>query len=492
MSNEMLSDGNRYKWNEADQVWDLADAAKTGALEKQTTEEDGKIEIDSVGKALADKFMSLSSDKQIEALNNIGLKKVKEPTPKEKFKELPKEEQEKFLKETNTEKMGFVQSAGKALTNIADRLETNIEKVMEDPGKRALFYAGLETVDRASRFSPIGQAQSPFGMIAGGFKEGVQKVKAEELAEANVAAKGKASDLATRLKLMEFQMKMDEPGVGEISLTKSLDKKLEGILSATTTVPLFGGMKRLVAERIKQGNFELPVGAIREKIPTTLQAINDLLPQGIKQGSEFFEKIENNAAFIGKFKKLNTDVVLDKISNTKLVPVSDKDVALVQQTVTQTANTPQVFLATLRSGDALNYLNAEKLAYGDIFKSERGYKRGSKRNFDEEFNTRGAQMIRDKLYGEYGEDKIREEANKLGFDEDYKKYADGQITYSPYALAEAKASLDMGGIDNYIKMQSGISLGGNTTTTITGTNIQVNPDSWKTKYPNIGKTQQGK
>ena len=50
----------------------------------------------------------------------------------------------------------------------------------------------------------------------------------------------------------------------------------------------------------------------------------------------------------------------------------------------------------------------------------------------------------------------------------------------------------MGGIDNYIKMQSGISLGGNTTTTITGTNIQVNPDSWKTKYPNIGKTQQGK
>jgi hypothetical protein len=164
----------------------------------------------------------------------------------------------------------------------------------------------------------------------------------------------------------------------------------------------------------------------------------------------------------------------------------------VQQTVTQTANTPQVFLATLRSGDAMNYLNAEKVEYGDIFKSERGYKRGSKRNFDEEFNTRGAQMIRDKLYGEYGEDKIREEANKLGFDEDYKKYADGQITYSPYALAEAKASLDMGGVDNYIKMQSGISFGGNTTTTITGTNIQVNPDSWKTKYPNIGKTQQGK
>ena len=207
-------------------------------------------------------------------------------------------------------------------------------------------------------------------------------------------------------------------------------------------------------------------------------------------GREFFQNISDEAAFIGKFKKLNTDIVLDKISNTKLVPVSDRDVELVRETVTQTANTPQVFLATLRSGDAYNFLNAEKVKYGDVFKQERGFKRGSKRNFDQEFNSRGAQMIRNNLYAEYGEDKIKDEARKLGFSEDYKKYEDGQDGYSPYALAEAKASLDMGGVDNYSQMQSGIQIGGNTTTTVTGTNVQTQPDNWKQKYPNIGKTQE--
>jgi len=448
-----------------------------------------KVEVDMTGKALADQFSKLDSKTQAKVLENIGLEKDEGPSPKERFKSLSKEDQEVFKKETGSKNIGLIQSAGKAFSNLAGKIESRIETIMDDPGKRALFYAGLDTIDRSSRIKPITEAQSPFGAIAGSLKKGVQTVKGEELAKANVEAKGRSTDIANRLKLLEFELKRDEPGAGEISLTKSLDKKLEDIASATTTVPLFGGMKRLVADRIKQGNFELPVGVIREKIPKTLQAINDLLPIELKQGNEFFEKIQNDAAFIGKFQKLNTDIVLSKISNTKLVPVSDKDVELVKQTVTQTANTPQVFLATLRSGDAYNYINAEKLAYGDIFKAERGYKRGAVRNFDDEFNTRGAQMIRDKLYGEYGEDKIKQEANKLGFSEDYKKYADGQAGYSPYALAEAKASLDMGGVDNYIKMQSGISLGGNTTTTVTGTNIQTTPDNWKTKYPNIGKSQ---
>ena len=448
-----------------------------------------KVEVDMTGKALAEQFSKLDSTTQSKVLENIGLEKKEEPSAKERFRSLSKEDQEVFKKETGSKNIGLIKSAGKAFSNLANKLETNIETVMSDPGKRALFYAGLDAVDRSSRIKPITEAQSPFGIIGASLKKGVQTVKGEELAQANVEAKGRSTDIANRLKLLEFELKRDEPGAYEISLTKSLDKKLEGLQGATTTLPLYGGMKRLVADRIKQGNFELPVGVIREKIPKTLQAINDLLPMELKQGNEFFEKIQNDAAFIGKFQKLNTDIVLSKISNTKLVPVSDKDVELVKQTVTQTANTPQVFLATLRSGDAYNYINAEKLAYGDIFKAERGYKRGSVRNFDDEFNTKGAQIIRDKLYGEYGEDKLKQEANKLGFSEDYKKYADGQAGYSPYALAEAKASLDMGGVDNYIKMQSGISLGGNTTTTVTGTNIQTTPDNWKTKYPNISKSQ---
>lgn len=451
---------------------------------------DTKVEVEMTGQGLAKQFSQLDSATQAKVLENIGLEKEETETPKERFRSLPKEEQETFKEQTGSKNIGLIKSAGKAFSNLAGKIESRIETIMDDPQKRALFYAGLDTIDQSSRIKPITQAQSPFGMIAGGLKKGVQTVKKEELAQANVEARSRSKDVANRLKLLEFELKRDEPGAYEISSTKALDKKLEGIQSATSTVPLYGGMKRLVKQRIDQGNFELPVGVIREKIPTSLQAINDLLPQNLKQGREFFQNISDEAAFIGKFKKLNTDIVLDKISNTKLVPVSDRDVELVRETVTQTANTPQVFLATLRSGDAYNFLNAEKVKYGDVFKQERGFKRGSKRNFDQEFNSRGAQMIRNNLYAEYGEDKIKDEARKLGFSEDYKKYEDGQDGYSPYALAEAKASLDMGGIDNYSQMQSGIQIGGNTTTTVTGTNVQTQPDNWKQKYPNIGKTQE--
>jgi len=453
-----------------------------GTVPKETVTSD-RIEIDNVGKALAEQFNNLSSDKQMEALENIGLKQVKEPTSKE--------DQERFLKDTNTEKIGFIESAGKAFSNLATKLETNIEKVMEDPGKRAMFYSGLSMIDESSGYKPITQAKSPLGIFASSLEKGVKTVKAEELAKANVESKTKSNELANQLKLLELELKMDEASPYEKDMVTSLNKKLEGLQSSVESVPLFGGMTELVNQRIKSGNFDLPVGIIREKIPVALQAINDLLPKELKQGSEFFQQIANDSAFIGKFNKLNTDIVLSKISNTKLVPVSDKDVQLVQQTVTQTSNPSQVFLATLRSGDAYNYINAKKVQYGDTFKAERGYKRGSKRNFDEDFNSLGATAMRAELYAEFGEEALRNEAKKIGFEPDYGKYSDGVKDYSPFALAEARASLNMGGIDNYKKMSSSMNMTGNTTSVVTGTNTQTNPENWKTNYPNIGKTQPG-
>src|SRR5210317_1412295 len=220
---------------------------------KETVTSD-KIEINA-GAALANQFMNLTEDKQAQVLENIGLSKVESTSDKDLYKDLSKEEQEQFRSKTNTKKTGLIKSAGKALSNIADKLETNIEAVMADPGKRALFYAGLTTVDEASRIKPITQAKSPLGIIAGGLKEGTQRVKAEELAKANVEAKSKSAELANQLKMLEFQLKVDEQSPYEKQMTTSLDKKLEGILSATSTVPLYGGMKRLVKQRIDSNNF---------------------------------------------------------------------------------------------------------------------------------------------------------------------------------------------------------------------------------------------
>jgi hypothetical protein len=448
--------------------------------------EDNKIEVQ--GGSALNKFFNLDENQQAALLEQIGLEKKPEPTAKELFKKEPKSFQDEFKRRTNTQEIGLIKSAGKAFENLSNKLESSIGEVMSNPNKRALFYAGLDMIDKSSGYGPLSEAKSPIGIIGGGLKRGTEKVKAEELSAANAASRSQSSNLANQLKLMEFQFKMDEPGAGEIALTKSLDKKIDGLMSSVDVAPLYGGMKKQVADRLKAGDKTLPVGVIREKIPTTLQAINDLLPQGAKQGNAFFEKIQSDAAFIGKFKKLHTDVVLSKISNTKLVPVSDRDVQLVGQSITTTANTPQVFLATLRSGDAMNYLNAKKVEYGDVFKSERGYKRGSKRNFDQEFLTQGAALIRNEIFDEYGEEAIREEARKLGFAQDYNKYSDEQKDYSPYALAEAKASIDMGGLDNYITMQSGIDTG-KETTVAPGTNTPVSTTDWKKKYPSIGGTQ---
>ena len=98
---------------------------------------------------------------------------------------------------------------------------------MSNPNKRALFYAGLDMIDKSSGYGPLSEAKSPIGIIGGGLKRGTEKVKAEELSAANAASRSQSSNLANQLKLMEFQFKMDEPGAGEIALTKSLDKKLE-------------------------------------------------------------------------------------------------------------------------------------------------------------------------------------------------------------------------------------------------------------------------
>ncbi len=107
---------------------------------------------------------------------------------KEKEKEIPKE------------KKSLINSIGSAFSSISAKLETNIGKVLEDPNKRALFYAGTDMIDKASRITPItsGRAQSPFGIITGSLGSGVKKVKAEELAAAT--AKSKAVLLHIKIK----------------------------------------------------------------------------------------------------------------------------------------------------------------------------------------------------------------------------------------------------------------------------------------------------
>ena len=86
--------------------------------------ENDKIEV-SKGAALSEQFKNLTTDEQEIVLSNIGLEREEPKSAKERFKALPKEDQELFKKETETKNIGLIKSAGKAFTNLANRLERN-------------------------------------------------------------------------------------------------------------------------------------------------------------------------------------------------------------------------------------------------------------------------------------------------------------------------------------------------------------------------------
>ena len=391
------------------------------------------------------------------------------------------------------EKKSLINSIGSAFSSISAKLETNIGKVLEDPNKRALFYAGTEMIDKASRMVPLssGRAQSPFGIITGSLGTGVKKVKAEELAAATAKSKAGSSSLKNQIDMLKLKNELDKPGAMELDAYKGLDKQMEDIASATKLNEVFGSQKNLIkAWTANPENKSLPVGALRSKFPGAIQAINDLLPLSMRQDSEFFQSIESSANFINSFNKLAVVATLDTLANTKLTPVSDTDVTIVRSGQTQTTDAASSFLNNIVFTDAVSLIESEKLAYARLFKRDRGYKKGSDRDFNTEFNSVGALKLRNKILKEssYSADQIYEEAKVLGFVADYEKYTGDVTDFSPFALASAKASLDMGGKSEYSRFynsQIPIDKDKNITTTETG---DLDGDSWQEKYPDLNNT----
>ena len=147
------------------------------------------------------------------------------------------------------------------------------------------------------------------------------------------------------------------------------------------------------------------------------------------------------------------------------------------------------FLKNLVFNDAVTLIDAEKVQYAKLFKQDRGFKRGSKRDFDKEFNSEGALRIRNKILKEspYSADQIYEEAKLLGFEEVYEKYTGNITDYSPFALASAKASLDMGGAGVYSKFKNSPISQKKDENIVTDNRTTKDGDGWKKNYPNIDK-----
>ena len=389
-------------------------------------------------------------------------------------------------------KKSLINSIGSAFSSISAKLETNIGKVLEDPKKRALFYAGTDMIDKASRITPIssGRAQSPFGIVTSALGGGVQKVKAEELAASTAKAKSGASSLKNQIDMLKLKNELDKPGAMELDAYKGLDKQMEDIASATKLNEVFGSQKNLIKAWVANpDNLSLPVGALRSKFPGAIQAINDLLPLSMRQDSKFFQSIESSANFINSFNKLAVVATLDTLANTKLTPVSDTDVAIVRSGQTQTTDAASSFLNNIIFTDAVSLIESEKLSYARFFKRDRGYKKGSDRDFNTEFNTVGALKLRNKILKEssYSSDQIYEEAKLLGFTADYEKYTGDVTDFSPFALASAKASLDMGGKDSYSRFYNSQIPIDKDKNIVPRADGDLNGDSWQELYPGLDK-----
>jgi hypothetical protein len=434
-------------------------------------DEENKIPVDIVNDdmALSEAFKKMTVDEDLDGVLNKG----DDGDGKEK------------------EKKSLINSIGGAFSSIATKLEGNIGKVLEDPNKRALFYSGMDMIDKSSRMVPLssGRAQSPFGIITSSLGTGIKTVKAEELAADAAKAKLASSGTKNQIDMLKLQFEMDKPGAMELDAYKNLDKRMEDIASATKLNQIYGSQKNLIKTwTANPDNNTLPVGALRSKFPTFLQSINDLLPPTMRQESKFFTSIETQANFVNSFNKLATVATLDTLSNTKLTPVSDRDVRIVQEGQTQTTDASTTFLNNVVYTDAISLIESEKLAYSRLFKQDRGYKKPGERDFDKEFNSEGALRIRNKILKEssYSPDQIYEEAKLLGFESDYEKYTGDVTDFSPFALASAKASLDMGGKTQYSRFyNSAIPIEKDTNKSTTPKGEPLDGEKWQENYPGI-------
>lgn len=337
----------------------------------------------------------------------------------------------------------FANFTGTALVGISKFIPDKLDEIYEDPKKRANFIRGLYTIAESSGYDP--EFKSPIGKIAKGQLKAEQFLSAEKAEAANTASKSQKA-LIEQLKL---QADMNKPTGIEVDLYKDLRDRNKDVTRAANVLPIYNQMKKLVREQFDKGE-TLKTGAILGQIPGGAQAILDLIPENLRPKDSFLlEKIGDAAETNKRIEQLNDQIIVNELS--KFVPVSDKDILVAKRKEPGTGQTQGALVKTLRQNDALATLNAGKASSIEEFTRARGYADPKGPSFEEYFLTTGATKLRNDILKNsgYAPDSLFNEAKKLGYSADYGRYVDKKDTFSPFALAEAKASLDLGGVDKY-------------------------------------------
>ena len=267
---------------------------------------------------------------------NIETKLENKEEPKEEIKVEDKEEGSisKFLKDFSISKGvskvvenaggsigNFANFTGTALVGISKFIPDKLDEIYADPKKRANFIRGLYTIAESSGYDP--EFKSPLGKFAKGQLKAEQFLSSEK-AEAATAESKSQKNLIEQLKL---QNEMSKPTGIEVDLYKDLRDRNKDVTRAANTLPVYNQMKKLLKEQFDQGK-GLQTGVLLQKIPASVQALIDLVPENFREGIGKFD-ITNAAEFNASLNRLNDQLIVNELS--KFVPVSDKDILVAKR-----------------------------------------------------------------------------------------------------------------------------------------------------------------
>jgi len=264
-------------------------------------------------------------------------------------KEVEKEKEEKEEKESGFKT--FVKGVGEAFRNIADGAEKKLETVYDDREKRMMFLSGLNTIIDASSFTPITQAKSPFGTIAGGQKKGFLESEAIGTKRKEIEAK--------RLQALKQPKRVADPEDKVIAeLYKDFNKKYnEGKASRTAS-------ERTYNELLKNKNYT-PTGILEN----FFQPLNEIAVQ-LGYGdfiNDVRKKYADNPEYVPSEEEIvRFKTIIDADSGNRILgkakelyPVSNVDLQLLLKGAGSLSTNPEALKVLLSSERALNLIEDE-------------------------------------------------------------------------------------------------------------------------------------
>ena len=247
----------------------------------------------------------------------------------------------------------FVNSVGEAFTNIAEGAEKKLETVYDDREKRMMFLSGLNTLIDASSYTPITQAKSPIGTIAGGQKKGFLESEA-------IGSKRKKSEIdlikaqsglikATKGEPPRFRGTKDE------AILKNYTPYIDKYRSDRNKFDALANRSLEAFKLISEGK-DIPTGTLEsflfpiEKVLAGTE-IGDKLNKYFSDGKLNRKLIdEDNVTFKEILNSASKQAIVSQVKD--LYPASDKDIQVLLQGLGDSATTPEALIKLISAQKA--------------------------------------------------------------------------------------------------------------------------------------------